>query len=154
MAMVAGIGASASGRLVGYAVLIAVGIVAAGPAGAQTSRELNWCSGKESPSPDQKIAACTAVIQAGRYTGKNLALVYNNRANGHLKKDEHDRAIADYDQAIKLDPNYALAYNNRGNVDFLKKNYDRAIADYDQAIRRDPPPGHPPADRARTRPHV
>ena len=70
-------------------VLIAIGIVAAGPAGAQTPQQLNWCSGgKDSPSPEQKIAACTAVIQSGRYSGKSLALVFNNRANGYLKKGD------------------------------------------------------------------
>jgi hypothetical protein len=126
--MVAGMGASASGRLVGLCAVIAIGIVAAGPAGAQTPQQLAWCSGgKDSPGPDQKIAACTAVIQSGRYSGKSLALAFNNRANGYLKKEDQDRAIADYDQALKLDPNYALAYNNRGKIYFLKKNYDRAI---------------------------
>jgi hypothetical protein len=72
MAMVAGIGASASGRLAGFGALIAIGVVPAMPAAAQTSQQLNWCSnGKHSPNPDQKIAACTAVIQSGRYSGKN-----------------------------------------------------------------------------------
>ena len=76
--MVAGIGASASGRWVGFCGVIAIGIVAAVPAGAQTSQQVNWCSGgKDSPSADQKIAACTAVIQSGRYSGKGLALVFN-----------------------------------------------------------------------------
>src|SRR5450755_915794 len=154
MAMVAGIGA-ASGRLAVFGALIAVGVVPAMPTAAQTSQQLNWCSnGKHSPNPDQKIAACTAVIQSGRYSGKNLAIVFNNRANGYLKKGDDDRAIADYDQALKLDPNYALAYNNSGNAHFLKKNYDRAIADYDQAIRIDPLPGVVADDRGRTSTNV
>ena len=149
--MVAGIEASGSGRLVGFCAFLAIGIVAAVPAGAQTSQQLNWCSGgRDSPSADQKIAACTAVIQSGHYSGKSLALVFNNRANGYLRKEDFDRAMADYDQALKLDANYALAYNNRGEVYFLRKNYDRAIADFDQAIRIDPQPPVTADDRGRT----
>jgi tetratricopeptide (TPR) repeat protein len=60
------------------------------------------------------------------------------RGNAWTYKQEYDRAIADYNQAIRLDPNYALAYNNRGNVWNEKKEYDRAIADCNQAIRLDP----------------
>ena len=51
---------------------------------------------------------------------------------------DFDRAIADYDQAIKLDPKYALAYLNRGLLWQAKKDHDRAIADFDQAIRLAP----------------
>ena len=33
----------------------------------------------------------------------------------YLDKGEYDRAIADYDQAIRLKPDYADAYNNRAS---------------------------------------
>jgi lipoprotein NlpI len=48
------------------------------------------------------------------------------------------RAIQDYDQAIKLDPNDATAFNNRGRAYNDKGQYDRAIADFNEAIRLDP----------------
>ena len=53
-------------------------------------------------------------------------------------KGDQDRAIADYDQAIRLDPGLAHAYANRGSAYTDKMDYDRAIADLDQAIRLDP----------------
>jgi tetratricopeptide (TPR) repeat protein len=56
----------------------------------------------------------------------------------YADKGDVDRAIANYDQAIKLDPNYAEAYNNRGNAYSHKGDNLRAIADYDQAIKLDP----------------
>ena len=46
-----------------------------------------------------------------------------------------DGAIADYNQAIKINPNYALAYNNRGNIKRTKGDIDGAIADFDRAIK-------------------
>jgi tetratricopeptide (TPR) repeat protein len=33
-----------------------------------------------------------------------------------LEQNDFDGAIADYNQAIRIDPEYALAYNNRGNA--------------------------------------
>ena len=54
------------------------------------------------------------------------------------KKGEYDRAIVDYDKAIRLDPKYTRAYYSRGRAYRLKGEYDRAIADYDKDIRLDP----------------
>ena len=46
--------------------------------------------------------------------------------------------MADYDQAIQLNPKYARAYVNRGSAWGNRGDLDRAIADYNQAIRLDP----------------
>ena len=49
-------------------------------------------------------------------------------------RGEYDRAIADYDQALKLAPS-AEGYFNRGNAHLAKRDYDRAIDDYNQSIK-------------------
>ena len=49
-----------------------------------------------------------------------------------------DRAIADYDAAIRSDPQNAAAYFHRANAWGVKKDYDRAIADYDASMRIEP----------------
>jgi lipoprotein NlpI len=46
--------------------------------------------------------------------------------------------IADFTEAIRLDPNYAEAYRNRGAVRYFKGDYDGAIADCTEAIRLAP----------------
>jgi lipoprotein NlpI len=50
----------------------------------------------------------------------------------------YERAIQDYDQAIRLNPSSALAYNNRGRANHLKEDYAQAISDYGAAINLDP----------------
>ena len=54
------------------------------------------------------------------------------------RKGDLDRAIADYNEAIRLDAKFALAYANRGDAWDDKGDSTRAIADLDQAIRHDP----------------
>src|SRR5580704_10109714 len=53
-------------------------------------------------------------------------------------KGEYDKAIADYNEAIRLDPKLVRAFVNRGSAWLIKGDNDKAIADYDEAIRLDP----------------
>ena len=53
-------------------------------------------------------------------------------------KSDPDRTIADYDAAIRTNPQNAEAFLARGKAWSEKKDYDRAIADYDAAIRINP----------------
>src|SRR6266511_3731541 len=114
---------------------ILVGLMFAGASAfAQTPQERAWCEGEDAVTVDQRLDGCSAVIKAARDKGDKLAEAFNNRAIGYRLKGEYDRAIADYDQAIKLKPS-AEAYFNRGNAHLGKSHYDHAIDDYNQAIK-------------------
>ncbi|MBS1771455.1 MAG: tetratricopeptide repeat protein [Bacteroidetes bacterium] len=63
---------------------------------------------------------------------------YYNRGVIWNDKGEYDKAIADYNEAIKISVNYVDAYNNRGNSWSNKREYDKAIADYNEAIKINP----------------
>jgi lipoprotein NlpI len=117
------------------AVLALAGTTA--PGLAQTAQQ--WkCTGNADIPWDVQIIGCTNAIQSGKYVGKNLTGAYLNRGLAYDAEGDYDHALADYDQAIRLDPNNATAYNNRGNA-YQKMDYnERAIADYNEAIRLDP----------------
>ena len=46
--------------------------------------------------------------------------------------------MADYDQAIKIDPRNAYAFNNRGLAFEKRGDRERAIADYRRALKINP----------------
>lgn len=92
---------------------------------------------------DTQIRGCTQIIKTRRLFDKpiskgDLAIAYTNRGGTYSDKGEFDRAIADFDQAIKLSPNLVGAYYNRGKTYHRKGNYHRAIADYTQAVSLNP----------------
>ena len=118
---------------------IAAALVLAGPgAFAQTQQERQWCESETGVTADQRIDGCSAVIKAGREKGDKLAEVFNNRGVAYRVKGDHERAIQDYGQAIKLNTKFAAAYINRGVAYDHKGDYDRAIADYEQALKLKP----------------
>ena len=50
----------------------------------------------------------------------------------------YDKAIADYTEAIRLDPNNAHIYSRRADAHLQKGKLDKAITDYTEAIRLNP----------------
>jgi tetratricopeptide (TPR) repeat protein len=60
------------------------------------------------------------------------------RGEDRLAMKEYDQALADFDEAIRLNPDYAPAYAARA-LAWARKHYrDREIADCSEAIVRDP----------------
>ena len=88
--------------------------------------------------PDIRIIACTRNIKSGRFTGRNLAIAFANRGLAYKSKGQWDRAIADYDEAIRLNPDLAETFTNRGTAYYYKGQLGRALKDYDEAIRLKP----------------
>jgi tetratricopeptide (TPR) repeat protein len=60
------------------------------------------------------------------------------RGEAHYAKGDYDGAIADFSEAIRLDPKFAIAFSGRGLAYSAKGDHDRAIADFNEAIRLDP----------------
>jgi lipoprotein NlpI len=85
---------------------------------------------------DAAIVGCTRIIEDQKQKPKGRAAAYYNRGNAHAAKGDHDAAIADYDEAIKLDPKNASAYNNRGSAKNDKGDSEAALADFNAAIKQ------------------
>ena len=54
------------------------------------------------------------------------------------RSGDQDKALANLNEAIQLNPNDAIAFYDRGLSYFYKGDFDRAIADYDEAIQLNP----------------
>jgi tetratricopeptide (TPR) repeat protein len=87
---------------------------------------------------DIRIENCTALIESRQESQSNRAAAYYNRGIAWKDKGDLDRAIADFTEAIRLNPKDAVAYHNRGGAWGIKGDPDRAIADCSEAIRLDP----------------
>jgi tetratricopeptide (TPR) repeat protein len=108
------------------------------PASGQDQQQIDWCNGKNQATFDMQIMGCTAIIQSGKYTDRQLAIVFDRRGSAYVWKDDYDRAIEDFDRAIRLDPTYASGFLDRGMAFHNKKAYGRAMSDYSEAIRLNP----------------
>jgi tetratricopeptide (TPR) repeat protein len=67
-----------------------------------------------------------------------IAIAEDGKNISAAQKAGYNKAIADYTQAIKLDPNFAPAYRDRGVAYSYSGDYDKALADFNQALRLNP----------------
>ena len=102
---------------------------------AEIAKAVQQC--EESKSADPIIESCTAAIQS-LPEHKGVAELYSLRGFAFYLKNEHDRAIEDFDQAVRIDPTKARAFYGRGLSYYAKRQYDRAIQSYSEAIRLEP----------------
>jgi len=87
----------------------------------------------QSTDPVRQIRGCSGFIDSGA-SGNNLAIAHANRGIAYDALGNTDRAIAEFDAALRVNPGYAVAYYNRGIAYSGLGDIVRAIADFDKAV--------------------
>ena len=77
------------------------------------------------------------VIEEGKVIEQNPEdpAYHYNKGNELYNLGQYEKAIEEYDQAIKLDQNNPLYHNGKGIALYMLGQYEKAIEEYDQAIK-------------------
>ena len=88
-----------------------------------------------SGAPKARVAACTEILaRRSKESKRNRAAAYINRSSAFHDLGDLDRAIADLDKALQLNPRSPLAFIKRAAIFQEKGDFDRAITDYNSAL--------------------
>jgi tetratricopeptide (TPR) repeat protein len=88
---------------------------------------------------DNHDAAIADYTKAIELINSDLAksLTFAARASIYTSLDQPEKAIKDYDEAIRLTPDFAYHYYHRGRLYLKSGNLEKALADYSTAIQKD-----------------
>ena len=78
-----------------------------------------------------QVDACTRLLNGWSMTTQDRATTHFNRARAYYDGEQFSAAVADYSEAIRLDPGRATAWYSRGAVHSAMRSYTQAISDYD-----------------------
>jgi tetratricopeptide (TPR) repeat protein len=87
---------------------------------------------------DRTVHLCTALIDNAKTEKGDRIKALIARATAYERKDMIDRAIADYDGVLRLDPAHADAHNARGELWRKKGDLPKAVTDFAAAIKLNP----------------
>src|ERR1051326_1738195 len=113
-----------------FAALLLTGVARAADGDADTCRMPG--------DSDRRIAACTRLTGDTGLSAAMRALALTSRGLAREEKGDVKGAMADYDEAIRLDPRSANARLFRSSLFRNAANHDRAIDDLSEAIHLDP----------------
>ena len=98
-------------RLLLSVLLVYVLAAIAGPAWSASRDAHEDC---DADDPDRNIVGCTRIIEDADEGNIMRGAAYVARGLAWQKKGDGDKALADYNDAIRVNPKDALAYNDRG----------------------------------------
>ena len=122
---------TAVARRLGLASLVLVASLASARADS-----LDDCN--QARNTDIRLRACSEVISGARYRADDKARAYRNRGNLRADAGAGTQAVADFSEAIRLNPNEVSGYAGRARARLAVQDLDCAIADYGDALRLGP----------------
>ncbi len=107
--------------------------------GAQQPSDAGLCISLETNERDneRKLQHCNSAIAEGKYSGEMLAELYHHRGKQWAARGEVERAIQDFDAALKLRPALAKTHHARAAELTTRGDYARALVDFDRAQKLD-----------------
>ncbi len=126
-----------SDRSIAAVVLVAIAALAfaAGSAFADAAQD---CLNTQ--DPERQIGACTEYLRQTQITAQQRSRAHDLRGTAYLRQLQFDRAVLDFDEAIRLNPNNTLAYAQRGKAQEImgmslggQTALDKAATDYGRA---------------------
>ncbi|MEW6533726.1 MAG: tetratricopeptide repeat protein [Thermodesulfobacteriota bacterium] len=123
------------GLLCSFVLVCMLSFVLAGSASAQMMSILN--EGLEYHKTGNLKKAVELYTEALQKKTPKAAEAHNWRGMAYEELGDQDKALADYNEAIRISPNYADAYNNRGELYRKQKKFSLAARDYNEAIKHD-----------------
>jgi len=120
---------------------IAALLWAASPHGAFATSTEPVTDPQVDPAPcvaDNIIAICGALVDNEKTLKVDRVKALIARGSAYDRKEMIDRAIGDYDTALRLDPTLADIFNIRGELWRRKRDWPRALADFGAAIKLNP----------------
>ena len=87
---------------------------------------------------DRIVTVCGALADNDKTLRADRVKALVARGAAYGRKELIDRAIGDYDVALRLDPTLADVFNSRGELWRRKGDLPRALADFGAAIRVHP----------------
>jgi tetratricopeptide (TPR) repeat protein len=113
-----------------------------GPVVDDAGKLVALASGKE--GPQQLLSYCLDVSEIKAFAAETrprwapqTGATYRQRAEHYVRTRQYERALADYAEALRLDPRDASLFSDRAVVYSRKGETERALADCEQALRLD-----------------
>ncbi|MEW5912697.1 MAG: tetratricopeptide repeat protein [Thermodesulfobacteriota bacterium] len=126
-------------KLVGISLALALAVgfslAAAGDALADAGQEIMLGNqAAQAGKLEAAVAHFSKAINTPGISKANLAVAYNNRGSAWDDQKQPMKALADYNQAIQLDPKYHEAYYNRSYALESQDQLKEALADAKKAL--------------------
>jgi tetratricopeptide (TPR) repeat protein len=116
------------------AFLIALSLFACVAKAAPSNPDVTACEGSVAADI---IAGCSRLLQRPNLTPQQQFNVLMRRGNGYWLDKQFERALSDFDAAVRLNPKSAAALANRAGAFRETQQYDRAIADASESLKLD-----------------
>lgn len=80
------------------------------------------------------LEPCDYTLEYSKLNLRDRAATYANRGIVHAALEDFDAAMADYEDALSINPSAPEFYVNRGNTLFMLREYASALDDYEMSI--------------------